>query len=134
MRCDATKKRGEALSGLGCALRSAARATQLPSLTEAKRFASLVAMKPALRTSRLRAGAGTGASADTISSRENRWLKRFRAALHGADSGADAAIGVEGPHLVEAALGSSARVEAVLVSTSGERHLARLHAKIPLDA
>jgi TrmH family RNA methyltransferase len=103
-------------------------------LTEAKRFASLVAMKPALRTSRLRAGAGTGASADTISSRENRWLKRFRAALHGAESGADAAIGVEGPHLVEAALGSGARVEAVLVSTSGERHLARLHAKIPLDA
>jgi TrmH family RNA methyltransferase len=96
-------------------------------LTEAKRFASLVAMKPALRTSRLRAGAGTGASADTISSRENRWLKRFRAALHGAESGADAAIGVEGPHLVEAALGSGARVEAVLVSTSGERHLARLH-------
>jgi TrmH family RNA methyltransferase len=103
-------------------------------LTEAKRFASLVAMKPALRTSRLRAGAGTGASADTISSRENRWLKRFRAALHGAESGADAAIGVEGPHLVEAALGSGARVEAVLVSTSGERHLARLHSQIPADA
>jgi len=91
-------------------------------------------MKPALRTSRLRAGAGTGASADTISSRENRWLKRFRAALHGAESGADAAIGVEGPHLVEAALGSGARVEAVLVSTSGERHLARLHSQIPADA
>jgi TrmH family RNA methyltransferase len=91
-------------------------------------------MKPALRTSRLRAGAGAGASADTISSRENRWLKRFRAALHGAESGADAGIGVEGPHLVEAALGSGARVEAVLVSTSGERHLTRLRAKIPLDA
>ena len=128
------KKRRSALSDLDCSLRSAAPAAQSPSLTEAKRFASLVAMKPALRTSRLRAGAGTGASADTISSRENRWLKRFRAALHGAESGADAAIGVEGPHLVEAALGSGARVEAVLVSTSGERHLARLHSQIPADA
>ena len=90
-------------------------------------------MKPALRTSRLRAGAGTGTSAEIISSRENRWLKRFRAALHGAESGADAAIGVEGPHLVEAALGSGARVEAILVSSSGERHVTRLRAKIPLD-
>jgi TrmH family RNA methyltransferase len=90
-------------------------------------------MKPALRTSRLRAGAGTGASAEIISSRENRWLKHFRAALHGVESGADAAIGVEGPHLVEAALGSGARVEAILVSTSGERHLTRLHLQIPAD-
>jgi TrmH family RNA methyltransferase len=91
-------------------------------------------MKPALRTSRLRAGAGTSASAEIISSRENRWLKRFRAALHGAESGADAAIGVEGPHLVEAALGSGARVEAILTSTSGARHLTRLHSQIPADA
>jgi RNA methyltransferase, TrmH family len=87
-------------------------------------------MKPAHGTSRLRAGAGTSAPAGIISSRENRWLKRFRAALHGADSGADGAIGVEGPHLVEAALGSGARVESVLVSTSGERHLARLQGEI----
>jgi RNA methyltransferase, TrmH family len=91
-------------------------------------------MKPALRTSRLRAGAGTGASAEIISSRENRWLKRFRAALHGAESGADAAIGVEGPHLVKATLGSGARVEAILISTSGERHLTQLHSQIPADA
>lgn len=104
------------------------------SLTRAGRFVSLVAMKPALRTSRLRAGMSSSAPADVISSRENRWLKRFRSALHGADSGADSAIGVEGPHLVEAALGSGARVEAVLISHSGERHLARLQNKIPADA
>jgi TrmH family RNA methyltransferase len=104
----------------------------LASLTEAKWFASLVDMKPAQRTNRMRAGAERDA-ADTISSRENRWLKRFRAALHGANSGVDAAIGVEGPHLVEAALGSGARVEAILVSTSGERHLTRLHLQIPAD-
>ncbi|MGB6431652.1 MAG: RNA methyltransferase [Candidatus Acidiferrales bacterium] len=100
----------------------------------AKRFASLDAMRPAHRTSPLRAGAAGSASPETISSRENRWLKRFRAALHSAESGADTSIGVEGPHLVEAALGSSASVEAVLISTSGERHLARLESQIPPDA
>ncbi|MGB6200914.1 MAG: TrmH family RNA methyltransferase, partial [Candidatus Acidiferrales bacterium] len=90
-------------------------------------------MRPANRTNRPRAGADKSASAEIISSRENRSLKRFRAALHGADSGADTAIGVEGPHLVEAALGSGARVESILVSTSGERHLAHLRNKIPAD-
>ena len=60
-----------------------------------------------------------------ITSRENRWLKRFRAALSG-DRGGDEAVGVEGARLVEAALGSNLPVEALLVSESGERHLARL--------
>ena len=35
---------------------------------------------------------------------------------------------------MEAALGSGARIEAVLISTSGERHFARLRAQIPSDA
>jgi TrmH family RNA methyltransferase len=104
------------------------------SLTDANRFASLVAMRPVQRTTRLRAGeSDTAASAEIISSRDNRWLKRFRAALHGAESDEDSAIGAEGPHLVEAALGSGARVEAVLISASGERHLARLRNKISAE-
>jgi TrmH family RNA methyltransferase len=91
-------------------------------------------MRPVQRTTRLRAGeSSSAASAEIISSRENRWLKRFRAALHGAESGDDSAIGAEGPHLVEAALDSGARVGAVLISTSGERHLARLQHKISAD-
>jgi RNA methyltransferase, TrmH family len=91
-------------------------------------------MRPVQRTTRLRAGeSNSAASAEIISSRENRWLKRFRAALHGAESGDASAIGAEGPHLVEAALGCGARVEAVLISTSGERHLARLQHKISAD-
>jgi TrmH family RNA methyltransferase len=91
-------------------------------------------MRPVQRTTRLRAGeSNTAASAEIISSRDNRWLKRFRAALHGVDSGADSAIGAEGPHLVEAALGSGARVEAILISTSGDRHLARLQRNISPD-
>jgi RNA methyltransferase, TrmH family len=101
------------------------------SLTGARRFASLVAMKPAHRKIRLSAGAGS--SDAIISSRENRWLKRFRAALHGVDSASDAAIGIEGPHLVEAALGCGADLEAVLISTAGERQLARMESRVPAD-
>ena len=62
-----------------------------------------------------------------ITSRENRWLRRFRAALAG-DRTADGSVGVEGVRLVEAALGSNLPVEAVLVSESGARHLPRLTA------
>lgn len=60
-----------------------------------------------------------------ITSRENRWLKRFRAALAG-DHGNDGIVGVEGVRLVEAALGSGLAVEAILVSGSGARHLSRI--------
>ena len=60
-----------------------------------------------------------------ITSRENRWLKRFRAAL-GGERGEDGMVGVEGVRLVEAALGSNLPVEALLVSASGERHLPRV--------
>ncbi len=60
-----------------------------------------------------------------ITSRENRWLKRFRAALAG-DRGDDQIVGVEGVRLVEAALGSGLSVEALLLSESGARHLSRV--------
>ena len=60
-----------------------------------------------------------------ITSRDNRWLKRFRAALAG-ERGEDGVVGVEGVRLVEASLGSSLPIEALLVSESGQRHLARL--------
>ncbi len=62
----------------------------------------------------------------TIASRDNRWLKRFRACLAGENGGDDGIVGVEGVRLVEAALGCGLPVEALLVSASGERHLARL--------
>ena len=65
------------------------------------------------------------AHAGTITSRDNRWLKRFRSALSG-ERGDDGLVGVEGARLVEAALGSGLYVEALLVSDSGERHMARL--------
>jgi RNA methyltransferase, TrmH family len=64
-------------------------------------------------------------NAASITSRENRWLKRFRAALSG-ERGDDGIVGVEGVRLVEAALGSKLLVEALLVSESGARHLPRV--------
>lgn len=65
-----------------------------------------------------------------ITSRENRWLKRFRAALSGERSD-DGSVGVEGVRIVEAALGSGLPVEALLVSESGTRHLPRLTPMLP---
>jgi len=60
-----------------------------------------------------------------ITSRDNRWLKRFRAALAGVRED-DGMVGVEGVRLVEAALGSGLPVEALLISELGARHLARV--------
>lgn len=58
-----------------------------------------------------------------LTSRDNRWLRDFRAALAGKAEGIS---GVEGPRIVEEALRSTIRVDAVLVSESGRRHLDRI--------
>jgi TrmH family RNA methyltransferase len=72
------------------------------------------------------AWSGNRVPAETIiTSRDNRWLKRFRAALAGQSPEDDFLIGAEGFHLVEAALGSGLRVEAILVSSSGDRYFER---------
>jgi RNA methyltransferase, TrmH family len=59
-------------------------------------------------------------SEETITSRENKWLKIFRAALRGTGPAEGEAIGVEGPKLVEDALRAGLRAEALLVSEAGE--------------
>ncbi len=61
-----------------------------------------------------------------LSSRDNRWLKAFRLTLRGGLATESGAVGVEGVRLVEEALRSTAEVEAVLFSESGERHRDRL--------
>lgn len=63
---------------------------------------------------------------EIITSRENKWLKLFRAALHGTGPGTEEAVGVEGPKLVEEAIRSGLGAEAILVSTAGESHLERI--------
>lgn len=75
---------------------------------------------------------------EIITSRENRWLKQFRAALAGEKRRNLAGtndhtdiIGVEGPHLVETALHAGIGIPAVLVSESGGRHLEKLAPWIP---
>jgi RNA methyltransferase, TrmH family len=68
-----------------------------------------------------------------ITSRDNRWLKRFRSAMSGGHV-EDGLVGVEGARLVEAALGSRLHVEALLVGDSGERHLTRLTPLLPAEA
>jgi len=57
-----------------------------------------------------------------LSSRDNRWLKTFRMALRGGLPTEAGCVGVEGVRLVEEALRSGCRIEAVLFSETGERH------------
>ena len=61
-----------------------------------------------------------------LTSRDNRWLKDFRMALRGGLPTESGSVGVEGVRLVEEALRSTCRIEAVLFSESGERHHTRL--------
>ncbi len=63
---------------------------------------------------------------ETITSRNNRWLKQFRAALRGARDAGESLLGVEGLRLVGEALRSGLDVPAVLASAGGEKHLAAL--------
>ena len=64
--------------------------------------------------------------ADTIISRDNKWLKMFRAALSGTGPKSGEPIGVEGPKLVEEAVRSGLEAEALLVSEAGEAELAQI--------
>jgi TrmH family RNA methyltransferase len=66
------------------------------------------------------------ARSDIITSRDNKWLKMFRAALRGTGPAAGEFIGVEGPKLVDEAVRSGLEAEALLVSDSSEPELARI--------
>jgi RNA methyltransferase, TrmH family len=58
-----------------------------------------------------------------ITSRDNRWLKMFRAALRGSGPSANEPIAIEGTKLVAEAVRSRLQVDALLVSDSGESTL-----------
>jgi TrmH family RNA methyltransferase len=68
----------------------------------------------------------SAAAPSLLTSRDNRWLKLFRMALRGGLPTESGSVGVEGIRLVEEALTSGCRIEAVLFSESGERHRAKL--------
>ena len=67
---------------------------------------------------------------ESIESRENRWLKRFRVGLSGEifphRFEFEETAGVEGARLVETALRSGVEVLAVLFSETGAQHISRL--------
>ena len=75
---------------------------------------------------------------ESIESRENRWLKNFRAVLSGETSRprgqSEEIAGVEGARLVETALHSGVEVLAVLFSEIGARHVSKLEPWIPSAA
>lgn len=79
---------------------------------------------------------------ESIESRENRWLKRFRAALAGdtverrgeSRQNEGEIAGVEGARLVETALRSGVEVVAILFSETGAKHISRFASWIPPEA
>src|ERR1700686_355474 len=66
---------------------------------------------------------GAGA---VLTSRDNRRLKQFRMALRGGIPTESGFVGVEGVRLVEEALRSGCRIDAVLFSDTGARYRERL--------
>src|SRR5271163_2732537 len=70
--------------------------------------------------------AAPSAAPGVLTSRDNRWLKEFRMALRGGLPTESGSVGVEGVRLVEEALRSGCRVQAVLFSEGGERWRERL--------
>ncbi len=71
------------------------------------------------------------AAVETITSAENRWLKRFRAALRGSAAIEEGWVGVEGIRLVEDALRAGVEVSALLFGASADSAVERL---VPLAA
>jgi len=65
-------------------------------------------------------------SVTTITSKDNRWIKAFRAGLQGSGPKSDEAIAVEGPKLIDDALRAGLEAEALLVSESGEAAAQRI--------
>jgi RNA methyltransferase, TrmH family len=68
-----------------------------------------------------------------ITSRENHWLKTFRAALHSSRP-EGGLIALEGARLVSEAIRSGLEIEAILASDSAERHLASLQTELDRPA
>ena len=77
------------------------------------------------RTENLGSGVAS-AQPDLITSRDNKWLKIFRAVLQGTGPDEGEPVGVEGPKLIEDAVRFGLEAEALLVSESGERQLERI--------
>jgi TrmH family RNA methyltransferase len=102
---------------------SYARDTMLGVSLFGRKFVTLRVMATPVKAAR---DARAASAAATLTSRDNRWLKEFRMALRGGLPTESGCVGVEGVRLVEEALRSGCRIQAVLFSESGERHRERL--------
>ena len=76
----------------------------------------------------------TPARIENIESRDNRWLKIFRAALRQGYLPDEGLIGLEGPHLVEEALRSGLDIETLLTGPDGEKNFAIWPEDMPRSA
>ncbi len=86
-------------------------------------------MPRARRDSSSKTGAPSRAPAsqpERVTGKDNPWLKRFRAGFAGRAEKDGGAISIEGARLVEEALRSAIPVDAILVSETGRKHLARI--------
>ena len=86
-------------------------------------------MTPQSRSSSAKSSATRAAQSAPITSRENHWLKLFRAVLHSSRP-EDERIGLEGVRLVSDAVRSGLELEAILASASAEKSLATLVAEL----
>ena len=86
-------------------------------------------MTPQSRPSPNKSAASRAAQGAPITSRENHWLKLFRAVLHSSRP-EDERIGLEGVRLVSDAVRSELELEAILASASAEKSLAALLAEL----
>jgi TrmH family RNA methyltransferase len=84
------------------------------------------ALEPTGATVGRKGGLQQASPHDPITSRDNKWLKAFRAALRGGGPASGEPIGVEGPKLVEEAVRAGLHAEALLVSEAGERDVERI--------
>lgn len=72
------------------------------------------------------ASEGDAGASGVITSKDNKWIKAFRAGLQGSGPSGDEAIAVEGPKLIDDALRAGLEAEALLVSESGEAAAQRI--------
>lgn len=86
-------------------------------------------MSPQSRPSPNKSASTRGPQSAPITSRENHWLKLFRAVLHSSRP-EDERIGLEGVRIVSEAIRSGLELEAILASASAEKSLAALLAEL----
>jgi TrmH family RNA methyltransferase len=77
-------------------------------------------------TPRARANGGSDQPSNLITSKDNKWLKLFRAVLNGKGPAEGEFLGLEGPKLILEAIRSGLETEALLITAAGERGMEKI--------